>query len=229
MSDELPIFPATAPPIFTDAAATNAMFEPVLDRLADVVGFDADAASAATPCESYDAVQLRDHVLGWLQYFAAALNDPGGESNRLDPAMWTLAADGREPVNIVRAAKADIAAAVDRGVSARMIVMSQARMSGDAVLAMALGEYIIHGWDLARATGAAWSADDAACEAGREFLLGMVAPEYRGKNSGFFDDEIAVDEAASALDRLLGFAGRNPSWTPALWTDSVREMRGTRG
>ena len=68
---------------------------------------------------------------------------------------------------------------------------------------------------LARATGVAWSADDEACEAGRAFLLGMVAPEYRGKDSGFFDDEVAVDDTASALDRLLGFAGRNPSWTPA--------------
>lgn len=215
MSDELPIFPATAPDIFSDAAATNAMFEPVLDRLADVVGFDADAAQAPTPCDSYDAAQLRDHVLGWLQFFATALNDPEGETTRLDPATWTLSADGPAPADIVQAAKADIAAAVDRGVAGWLVVMSQARMPGDAVLAMALGEYIVHGWDLARATGVAWSADDEACEAGRAFLLGMVAPEYRGKDSGFFDDEVAVDDTASALDRLLGFAGRNPTWTPA--------------
>ncbi len=213
MSDELPIFPATAPAVFSDGAATKALFDPVLDQLAGVVGFDAGAASLPTPCASYDTTQLRDHVLGWLQFFAAALNDPEGMANRIDPTTWTLANDGRDPEAIVRAAQADITRAIDANASGRLVTMSQARMPGDAVLAMALGEYIVHGWDLARSTGADWSAAADACEAGREFLVGMVAPEYRGKDSGFFDDEVEVSADASALDRLLGFAGRDPSWT----------------
>ena len=215
MSDELPTFPATAPAVFSDGPATKALFDPVLDRLAGVVEFASDAVSAPTPCEAYDATQLRDHVLGWLQFFAAALNDPEGDRARIDPMTWTLAEDGGDPAAIVRAAKVDIAAAIDDGVAGRLVTMSQARMTGDAVLAMALGEYIVHGWDLSRSTGADWSADAAACEAGREFLLGTVAPEYRGKDSGFFDDEVEVGPDASALDRLLAFAGRDPDWTAA--------------
>ena len=40
----------------------------------------------------------------------------------------------------------------------------------------------------------------------------MVAPEYRGPDSGFFDVEVEVPAGAPALDRLLGFAGRDPAW-----------------
>jgi uncharacterized protein (TIGR03086 family) len=214
MSDELPIFPATAPAVFSDAAATKALLGPVLDRLTAVVDFGDEVAERPTPCAAYDAAQLRDHALAWLQFFAAALTDPEGSAERLDPTTWTVAGDARSPSAIVNAAKADIAAAVDSGVAGRLVTMSEARMPGDAVLGMALGEYIIHGWDLGRATGAAWSADDDACDASREFLVGMVAPEYRGADSGFFGDEVVVDASASALHRLLGFAGRDPGWNP---------------
>jgi uncharacterized protein (TIGR03086 family) len=87
-------------------------------------------------------------------------------------------------------------------------------MRGDAVVAMALGEYIVHGWDLATATRRTWSVADDAANAALAFLETTVAPEFRGPDSGFFDDEISVAADASALDRLLGFAGRDPAWTP---------------
>jgi uncharacterized protein (TIGR03086 family) len=97
-----------------------------------------------------------------------------------------------------------------------VVTMSQARMAGDGVLAMALGEYLVHGWDLARATGRAWppaeSADDAAAEAALAFLQTTVAPEHRGPDSGFFDAEVAAPTGAGAFVRLLCFGGRDPEW-----------------
>ena len=88
-------------------------------------------------------------------------------------------------------------------------------MAGDGVLAMALGEYIIHAWDLASATGQTYAAPEAAVGPAHEFLRGMVAPEYRGPDSNFFDDEVPVGDDAAPLDRLLGFAGRDPQWSPS--------------
>lgn len=216
MSDELPLFPTAAPEVFSDAAATTALFEPVLAALADTVVVTADDLARPTPCDGYTVGELRQHVLAWLQFFAAALNDPDGASPRIDVESWTLG--DNDPAAIVNRAARDIAAAVQRGVADRTVVMSAARMAGDGVLAMALGEYLIHGWDLAKASGRAWPPATSQCGAAAAgpalaFLEGMVTPEYRGPDSGFFDAEVDVAADASAFDRLLGFAGRDPAWT----------------
>lgn len=42
-----------------------------------------------------------------------------------------------------------------------------------------------------------------------------TAPEFRGPESGFFDNQVAVADDAPALHRLLGFAGRDPAWDTA--------------
>ena len=216
---ELPVFPAVAPAVFADAKATIDLFRPVLGELAGVTDVADDHLDRSTPCEGFDVAALRHHVLGWLQFFAAALNDPAGETDRLDPDTWSLGAEDR-PSDIVTRAAADIETAIGAGVADRLVVMSQAQMPGDAVLAMALGEYLVHGWDLAIATGRPWApaapsrANDAAAEAALTFLETTVQPEYRGPDSGFFGHEVEAPIEATAFERLLCFGGRQPGWTP---------------
>lgn len=216
MTDELPLFPTQAPAVFRDRAAIAEMFDGVLARLAAVVGAtgDAELQGRPTPCRDFDVAELRAHVLGWLQFFAAALSGvPRAE--RLDPTTWRPEPDTDGPA-LVRDAAADIGRAIADGAAEREAVMSQARMAGDGILGMALGEYIVHGWDLAVATGheAAGDVDPAAAEAALAFLETMVAPEHRGPDGGFFDVEVPAPEGASALERLLCFAGRDPAWSP---------------
>jgi uncharacterized protein (TIGR03086 family) len=105
---------------------------------------------------------------------------------------------------------------LDGGVLARRVVMSQAQMDGAAVVAMALGEYVVHGWDLATATGRPWQPSARACEVSLEFFAGTVAPEYRSADGagGMFGPVVEVSPDASPLQRLLGFAGRDPQWAP---------------
>lgn len=211
-TNEIPYFPATAPDLFDDPATVNALFAPVMADLARVVDVGDDVLSAPTPCASYTVEQLRDHVLGWLQHFAAALDDPDRTHQRADADAYRAATDPREPADVVRVAAADIARAVGSGVAGRRVVMSQAAMDGAAVLAMALGEYLVHGWDLARATGADWEPSARACEAAREFFAGLITDEYRSADGGggYFGPQVPVPSDAPALDRLLGFAGRDP-------------------
>ena len=149
----------------------------------------------------------------WLAFFAEALADPLAVEARPDPEAYELSPG--EPASQVVARSADrIQQAIAAGVSDQVVTMSEARMAGDGVLAMALGEYIVHAWDLAVATEQHYEAPANALEPAHQFLQGMIAPEYRGAESGFFDAEIDVASDASALDRLLGFAGRDPNWTP---------------
>lgn len=217
MSDaptDLPVFPTTAPQVFCDRDVLPRLFDDVLSRLAAVVDVDADHLRSPTPCVGFTVGELQRHVLGWLQFFAAALGDPTATSTRPDPESFTLNADAVAS-DVVRQARTDIGDAIAADAAGQMVTMSSARMAGDAVLAMALGEYIVHAWDLATATGQPYSAPQAAIEPAHEFLEGMIAPEYRGPDSGFFDHEVEVADDAPSLDKLLGFAGRNPGWSPA--------------
>jgi len=210
-SNELPIFPTSAPAVFCDPDATPEFFTTVLERLAAVVDVDDDQLGLPTPCVGFTVGQLRSHVLGWLQFFAAALSDPAAETARPDPETFALT-DGTTASEIVRNALAAIRQAIADDAAGQLVVMSGSRMAGDAVLGMALGEYIVHAWDLATSTGQPYSAPDSVVCPAREFLEGMAAPEYRGPDSGFFDAEVAVPNDATPLDQLLGFAGRDPQW-----------------
>lgn len=210
-SEELPIFPTSAPAIFCDPDATPDLFTAVLERLATVADVDNDQLDLPTPCAGFTVGELRSHVLGWLGFFAAALSDPAADTARPDPEAFALT-DGTPASEIVRHALTAIRQAIADDAAGQMVVMSGSRMAGDGVLGMALGEYIVHAWDLAKATGQPYSAPDETVRPAHEFLEGMVAPEYRGPDSGFFDAEVPVPDDASPLDQLLGFAGRDPQW-----------------
>lgn len=209
--DALPVFPTSAPAVFCDADAATALFDDVLARLAAVVNIEEAQLAGPTPCQLYNVAQLRNHALGWLQFFAAALLDPEATGQRPDPEAFTVTA-GSSPADIVNACSQQIQQAIRADVASTLVTMSSSRMAGDGVLAMALGEYIVHAWDIATATGQPYEAPAEAVGPAHKFLQGMVAPEYRGPDSGFFDEEVSVTEDASALDRLLGFAGRDPAW-----------------
>lgn len=207
----LPFFPAPTPVLLsTEPEPVVALLSPVLDDLAELVaGIGPAELTRPTPCPDFDIAALLDHVLGWLQFFAAALADPDGRTVRPDPLAYRVAADGRDRGEVVRGCAATLVAAVRGGVQQREVAMSQARMAGPAALGMVLGEYLVHGWDLARATGRAWAPPAAAAEAALEFFAGMITPGYRGEG-GYFSAEVPVPADAPALDRLIGFAGRQP-------------------
>ena len=209
-SDQLPVFPTAAPSVFSDPDATQILLSTVLERLAAVIDIDDDKRDLPTPCIGFTVGELQHHVLGWLEFFAAALSDPAATAARPDPASALVA--GTSASEAVRRALSAIRQAIADDAAGQMVVMRESRMAGDAVLGMALGEYIIHAWDLASATGQPYTAPESVVVPAHEFLLGLVAPEYRGPDSGFFVAEVVVPDDASPLDKLLGFAGRSPRW-----------------
>ena len=76
---------------------------------------------------------------------------------------------------------------------------------------MMLAELVLHGWDLAVATGQAYTVPDqaaaaalAAVEANAELFR-----QYKG-----FAEPVPVADGAPSLDRALALSGRDPAWTP---------------
>lgn len=74
-----------------------------------------------------------------------------------------------------------------------------------------LAEYIVHGWDLAVASGQAVSLRDADAAIALAALRPLLKPEYRGEA---FGPEVPVPAGTPPVARLVAFMGRDPAWTP---------------
>jgi uncharacterized protein (TIGR03086 family) len=112
----------------------------------------------------------------------------------------------------VRAASDTLAAALLAGATERPLRLGDAGMPGEMALSMILWEYLVHGWDLATATGQPWSPPAAAAEQSLQFAPGMLTADYQGEGKPFAP-RVPVPASAPPLDRLLGLSGRDPSWT----------------
>lgn len=76
---------------------------------------------------------------------------------------------------------------------------------------MVVTELIVHGWDLAKATGQ--HLDPAADLL--DFLLDEVSTTAeQGRAMGVYGPEVPAPENAPKLDRVVALTGRDPGWTP---------------
>lgn len=185
----------------------------VLTDLAQLLeGVDDAHGAHPTPCEQFDVRALTGHVVGWLENFAAGYADADGACPASD--VSDVQVEQAQAPARVRAAAAQLDAALQDGAAQRPLTIAGQGMPGEMALSLILSEYVVHGWDLARSTGQDWAPPEEAVTASLTFLQGMVTDEYRGPD-GMFSAEVDVPDDAPALDRLVGFAGRNPHWSPA--------------
>ncbi|MFD9328296.1 TIGR03086 family metal-binding protein [Streptomyces sp. NPDC060065] len=84
-------------------------------------------------------------------------------------------------------------------------------LPGAVAGAVAVDELVVHGWDLARATGQEYEPDAAALQMSYEFLLASAEDPTRG---GIFGPVVPVPDEAPLLDRAIGLSGRDPGWKP---------------
>lgn len=88
-------------------------------------------------------------------------------------------------------------------------------MPAEVMGVVALDELVLHGGDLARATGQPFQADPASVQASLGFAASMSEPDQQAGREGLYGPVVAIPPGASDLDQLLGFAGRDPHWTPS--------------
>lgn len=167
--------------------------------------------TAPTPCPDLGVRHLLGHLLMLSVAFrdaarkdlgtttdtspAATLPDIGpGWRERLPEVLDELAEAWRDPAawtGDTRAGGVDLPGAV-----------------AGAVVA---DELVIHAWDLARATGQAYTPDPAALDSALAFLR-AAADEPTIRRSGVFGPVVPVPQDAPPLDRAVGLSGRDPRW-----------------
>ena len=75
-------------------------------------------------------------------------------------------------------------------------------------LGIAFADQLLHGWDLAKATGQDATMPAGLAEAAYEHIHRRFTDAQR---TGVFKPEVTVAEDASAQDKLLAYTGRNPA------------------
>jgi uncharacterized protein (TIGR03086 family) len=185
--------------------ATEMLSQVVMDVKADQLG-------ARTPDGEATVADLLDHVNGVCEVFtAAAIKD-------LPAASRASAADGarlppdwrvRIPEQLARLAAAWQSESAWTG----MTKAGGVDMPGEVAASVATNEILVHGWDLATATGHDFAASPGVVEVATAFVA-PTARQNPGGVPGLFGPPVAVPDGASPLDQLIGMTGRDPAWRP---------------
>ena len=169
-------------------------------------GVQSSQLGDSTPCSEWNVQALMDHLIGgtgmiWGSLAGAAPETPQGNS----PG----AAFDAGTAKVLDAAKAP-------GALEKTVPSPLGDMPGGQLLGAFFMDTLIHGWDLATATGQSTEmpADLAeTCFA----MFGPMADEIR--KSGAFGPRVEVADDASTQVKLLGALGRKA------WTDCRRQTR----
>jgi uncharacterized protein (TIGR03086 family) len=182
-------------------------------RVAALVRGTADGQlDAPTPCEDMPVRLLLAHLHGLAIAFHDAARKIDGPTTNTppDPSRLELPRNWREkiPVRLENLA----AAWNETGTRIGTTTAGGQALPAEVAVQVALDEVVLHGWDLAVATGQDYAVEPHALDAVERFCAGIPdVPEARG---GLFGPRITVPGDASQLDRVLGLAGRDPAWRP---------------
>jgi len=175
-------------------------------------GVSDEQLADATPCPDCAVRNMLGHLLGLSVAFRdAARKDLGVTTNTApDAAAPDIGPGWRGELPKVLDELAD--AWRDPAAWTGMTRAGGVDLPGEVAAAVAVDELVIHGWDLARATGQDYAPDPAALQASHDFLLAAANDPSRG--GGIFGPVVPVPPEAPLLDRAVGLSGRDPGWTP---------------
>jgi uncharacterized protein (TIGR03086 family) len=188
--------------------------EPAARQMAELVSdVPDDPLDRPTPCQEYTLGDLLDHIGGLtLAFTAAARKDLGDKTTRPPTADAScLAPDWRTRIPHDLEALAE--AWRDPAAWTGMTQAGGFELPGEFAGAVVLDELVIHGWDLARATGQPYHADPELLEVVEGFLTQWFA-QGESAREGRFGPVVPVPDDAPRLDRVLGLCGRDPAWSP---------------
>ncbi|MFR0351759.1 TIGR03086 family metal-binding protein [Streptomyces sediminimaris] len=162
-----------------------------------------------TPCPDYPVRALLAHILGLAVAFRdAARKDLGGTTDTSPQAgLPELGPGWRE--ELPKALDELAEAWRDPAARTGMTRAGGVDLPGAVAAAVATDELVIHGWDLARATGQEYTPDPAALRASHDFLRAAAGDPARGR---IFGPIVPVPPGAALLDRAVGLSGRDPAW-----------------
>ena len=165
-----------------------------------ITGVRSDQWSNPTPCPEWNVRTLVNHLVGGNQMFAAILRGEPPPQGNVDHL-------GDDPVAAHRKAGAALQAAFSQpAIFERVFRVPAGTVPGAVALHLRITELLVHGWDLARATGQRPDFDPEAVQAGLQFAQANMTGERTGEFP--FAPVVEAAPAAPEVDKLAAFMGR---------------------
>lgn len=170
--------------------ATIEQLADALDRTGQLVtGIRDDQWRNSTPCTEWDVRTLVSHVIDGNTTAASALGGETHPTARYDEAASMVLTAFGQP-----------------GVLDRLVTIPFGTVPGAVALHIRLTELLVHGWDIAQATGQQTDCpEDLAAE---ELAFTTAALESLPRGSTLFAAPQPAPADAPALLRLVAFLGR---------------------
>ncbi|MGW8485849.1 TIGR03086 family metal-binding protein [Streptomyces sp. NPDC055886] len=186
--------------------------EPAAGRIAGLLGsVDDDRLDGPTPCPDYAVRELLGHLTGLATAFRDAARKDLGPTTATSPDTSLPVLDDDWRAVLPRRLEEVAAAWRSPDAWTGMTRAGGVELPGEVAGAVALNELVVHGWDLARATGQPYMAGEAelrSCEA-------LLAPDEDDPDrGGIFGPPVPVPDGAPLLERVIGLSGRRPDWRP---------------
>jgi uncharacterized protein (TIGR03086 family) len=192
----------------------------------DIVELDARAvrasvqivsqASAAdlvrpTPCPDWTLAELLAHMTAQHNGFAAAAAGDGADLDH-----WQTGAPVADPVGEYAAAAERVTAAfAAAGVLAGEFVLPEISSKQPFPAAEAIGfhfvDYVVHGWDVARALGQGYDLEPDVLAAALAIAQAVPDGERRRRPGAAFAPRVAAS-SGGPLGQIVALLGRRPDW-----------------
>jgi uncharacterized protein (TIGR03086 family) len=192
----------------------------VLASVDVVSAVTADDLSRPTPCAGWNLADLLTHMTVQHRGFAAAARGHGA-----DEAVWQTGTVDEEvavdPAGTYAAAAADV---IDAFAGADVLESSfvlpelgaDASFPGEMAIGFHYIDYVVHGWDVARALGRSYELPAEVLAAAVPLALFVPDGDFRAIDNAPFGPVIPVADSTGDLDRILAHLGRSPHWAPAV-------------
>lgn len=182
-------------------------------------GVGDDQLDDPTPCADTPVAALLNHFVGltlaftWAARKTTASEVGSSDGGPAPPTAEHLDPDWRTvlPQRLTELVEAWRDPAAWEG----MTVAGGVTLPAEQMGAVALDEIVLHGWDLATATGQPFRCDPASTAVVLAFTTAATQPEHAASREGLFGPVVDVPDDASDFYRALGLAGRDPAWTPS--------------
>ena len=160
-----------------------------------VAGITPDQLDNPTPCAEFTVRGVLQHMIGGATAFAAAYR--GQEP--ADP-------DLRDPLGSFGPVLGDLVAAISApGALGRTVQAPFGEVLGDTFARFVVLDGLVHGWDLASATGQVYEPPDELVAEADGFARQTIDPLRDGNT---FADAVKPAVDASPIERLANYTGR---------------------
>lgn len=167
-----------------------------------------DQYGGPTPCASWTVRDLVNHIVEGANWFPLCVD--AGAAPDPDPTHGVDYAAGDPLASFDEGSAAALAAFGAEGAQERSIKLPFGELPGAMFMGIATNDMVVHGWDLAQATGQPYEVDPELADD----LLGHMrnfADALRGPDGeGAFGPEVTAADSAEPLDRLVAYLGRRP-------------------